>query len=151
MLLSMLTPLLIKGADADPDACVPKMNLCLTPSPAILPQTGAFHWTLRAGHYEPSRRTYWLRQMQYARLGRLAMPMIGPADGRRVMSPGAGLDFRNRPSPLVVHYVFDKTFPLLMDGIFRESLGVRTLLSIAIFDTRRIPNYNPLSVSVPIQ
>ncbi len=79
------------------------------------------------------------------------MPMIGPADGRRVMSLGAGLDFRNRPSPLVVHYVFDKAFPLLMDGIFRESLGVRTLLSIAIFDTRRIPNYNPLRVSVPIQ
>ena len=79
------------------------------------------------------------------------MPMIGPEDGRRVMSPGAGLDFRiaHRRSLCITYSI--RLFLLLMDGVFRESLGVRTLLSIAIFDTRRIPNYTPLRVSVPIQ
>ena len=82
------------------------------------------------------------------------MPMIGPEDGRRVMSPGAGLDFRivHRRSLCITYSI--RLFLYLWPEFFAnrcESLGVRTLLSIAIFDTRRIPNYTPLRVSVPIQ
>ena len=82
------------------------------------------------------------------------MPMIGPEDGRRVMSPGAGLDFRIAHRRLLCITYSIRLFLYLWTGFFanrRESLGVRTLLSIAIFDTRRIPNYTPLRVSVPIQ